>query len=409
MEPRTLFSAAISFAAGVSFAAGTAPVAIATADFNGDGHADLAVADATAETVNVFYGTGNGTFTAGPVLALTAPPTAILTADLNDDGHPDLVVAASAGNANPGPSITTFLNGGTGTFALGQRTTIVNGGGTNDPVAIAVGDFNGDGDADVVATEYSDAAVAVLLGTGTGTFAAPVPYNVGSDPTAVAVGKFYGTSYDDVAVAATLTAATGTASGADTPGLLVLQGSGDGQFSAGTVDALTGDGAATLAAGDLVGDGKGVDLAVGNADPSVSLLVNSGSATFNTTASPATAAGSAAVAIADFNLDGVPDVVSADGGTAFSSGADSVTVVPGAGTGTVAASTALTVGSLPTGLVVADFNGDGRPDIATADEGGGTVTVLLNTVAVTQLVTKTTLAASAATVDAGAPSRSRPP
>ena len=405
LEPRALFAAAaVAFAPAVSLAAGTAPVAVAAADFNADGHADLAVADNTAQVVDVFYGTGTGTFTPGPVLALTAPPTAVVAADLTGDGKPDLVVAASAGNANAGPTVTSFVNAGTGTFGLGQRTTIVAGGGSNDPVAIAVADLNADGHADVVATEYSAAAVGILLGTGSGTFAPPATFNIGADPTGVAAADFDADGKPDVAVACTLTAATGTAasSASEGPAVLLLKGGGTGQFTAGSVTPLSSAGTGPLAAGDLIGDGKS-DLVSGNADPTVSLLVNGGAGTFTARSQPAVAAGSTGVAIADFNLDGTADVATANGGTAFSSGADSVTVVTGAGSGTAGAATTVAVGSLPAGLAVADFNGDGRPDLATADEGGGTVSVLLNTTVVTPVATQTQLGLGTATTPAGSP------
>ena len=403
LERRTLFAAAVSFAPAVSFAAGTAPSAVAAADLNADGKTDLAVTDATALTVNVFFGTGTGTFTAGPVLALTAPATAIATADLNVDGRPDLVVAASPGNANAGPTVTTFLATGPGTFAAGQRSTIATGGGSGDPVALAVGLLNADTYPDVVATDYSGNAVVVLLGSGSGTFAAPAAYNVGGDPTGVAISDVGSDGKADVAVTATLSAATGTTTGTNTgPGLFVLTGTGTGQLTVGSVLSLPGSGTATLTAADLIGDGK-ADLVVGNAGPTLTTLVNSGTGTFTVAATPATAAGSTGVAVADFNLDGVPDVVSADGGTPFSAGANSVTVVAGAANGNVGAAAAFATGALPTGLAVADFNADGRPDLATADQGGGTVSVLINNTTVATVATKTALAVTPDSTPAGQP------
>jgi hypothetical protein len=402
LEPRAYLSAAVSFAPATGFSAGLAPIALATADFNADGHADLAVADATAEKVDVFFGIGTGAFTAGPVLSLSAPPTAIITGDFNGDGRPDIAVASAPGNTNAGTTVTVFLNIGDGSFGLGQSTTVETGVGSDEPIAIAAGDFNGDGHLDVAATDYTDGEVSVLLGTGTGTFAAPVTYDVGADPTAVAVADFNGNGHLGIAVAATLTSGTGTSSGSDTPGVLVLNGDGTGQFSAGSITVLPSTGAVMTAA-DLVGDGKSIDLAVGDSNSTASLLVNDGSGTFNVTAEPSTGAGSTGVAVADFNLDGIPDVVSADGGTALSSGADTVTVIPGAGAGMVAASTAETVGSLPAGVVVGDFNGDGKPDIATANEGSGTVSILLNDTVVTPLATAATLAVSSPSTPAGSP------
>ena len=405
LERRTLCAAA-SFASAVSFAAGTAPVALAAADFNADGNADLAVADATAQVVNVFLGTGTGTFTAGPVLPLTAPPTAILTGDFNGDGKPDVAVAAAASGVT-GSSVTVFLNttvaGGTPTFGLGQRTMIDATSGTTDPVAVAAADLNGDGHLDLVATDYADAAVTVLLGTGAGTFAAPAVFDVGADPTAVAVADFNGDGHPDVAVANTLNAATGTSAGSDADGVAILLGSGTGQFTAGPITPLSASGSTALAAADLTGTAGRVDLAVGNADGTVTTLANDGTGAFTATADPSVGAGVTAVAVADLNLDGTADVVTADGGTPFASGTDAVTVLPGAGRGADGAAAQFAVGSLPTDVVVADFNNDGKPDVATADEGGGTVSVLLNDTVVTPVQTTSALAVSPTTAPAGQP------
>ena len=404
LEPRAyLASTTASFASAVSFAAGTTPVALAAGDFNGDGHEDLAVADATAEKVNVFFGTGTGTFTAGPVLSLSAPPTAILVGDFNGDGLPDIAVAASPGSAaaGTGSTVTVFLNSGGGNFALGQSTTILAGGGSDEPVAIAAGDFNGDGHLDLVATDYASSQVSVLLGTGSGTFGTPVTYNVGDDPTAVAVGDFNEDGHLDIAVAATLSASSGTAASGSSDGVLTVLGDGNGQFTTGSVTPLTASGSSSLAAGDLTGDGKAIDLAVGNDDGTVTLLVDNGSDAFTESADPAVAAAPTAVAIADVNLDGDDDVVTADGGAADSNGVDTVTVIPGAGTGTVAPAIPVTTSAVPEGLVVADFNGDGRPDLATANSQAGTVSVLLNTTTVTPLTTRTTLSVSPTSTPAG--------
>ncbi len=393
-------AAPITFAPAASFVAGSDAVAVAAADLNGDGHVDLAVADAGTDTVNVFFGSGTGTFSAGPVLALSAPPTAILSGDFNGDGKPDLAVAASPGSSNAGTTVTVFLNDGNGTFAGGQVTTVEGGAGSSEPVAIAAGDFNADGHLDLVATDYTDSEVSVLLGTGTGTFAAPVTEPVGADPTAVAVADLNGDGHPDVAVTSTLTAATGTSTSDDGgDGLLVLLGTGTGQFTAGSITPLTASGSSALTAGDLTGDGKAIDLAVGNADGTVSTLVDNGTGTLTVSASPSTAAASTGVAVADLNLDGDGDVVSADGGGTYSAGSATVTVIPGAGLGAVGTAEQVAVGSVPQGLAVADLNGDGLPDVVTV--GGGTATVLLNTTAVTPVATATTLAATPASAPAG--------
>ncbi len=401
LEGRALLSATVAFGAVTSFTAGTAPVALATADFNGDGNADLAVADATSEKVDVFFGTGTGTFTAGPVLSLSAPPTSIVTGDFNGDGFPDIAVGGAPGSANSGTTVTVFLGSATGAFGLGQATTVETGVGTSEAIALATADFNADGHLDLAATDPTDGAVTVLLGTGSGTFGTPVVVtDVGSDPTAIVAGDLTGDGKADFAVTTTV---TDTSTGTSTDAVTLVPGEGNGQFGSPTVTTLTASGSTELAIGDLTGDGKAIDLAVGNADGTVTLLVNQGTGTFVASAGPTVAAASTGIAIADLNLDGHGDVVTADGGTALSSGADAVTVLPGAGLGTLGTAGQFTVGSLPEGVAIADFNGDGKPDVATANQGAGTVSILLNTTTVTTIATSTTLAVDAATAPAGSP------
>jgi hypothetical protein len=387
-----LSSAAISFAASTDVSVGNAPVAITAADFNGDGHPDLAVADNVNQTVTILFGNGTGGFTAGPVLTLTARPTQIITGDFNGDGHPDIAVASSPGNSNAGTTVTVFINSGTGTFALGQATTIERGVGTTEPIAIAAGDFNADGHLDIVATEYSDGLVAILNGTGTGTFAAPITYNVGSDPTAIAVGDFNNDGALDIAVTT-----GGQLTSADE--LYILDGSGAGTFSAGSTASISSAGSSSIAVAYLSGDTH-PDLVVGGSDGSVSFLTNSGG-TFSVASTTAAAGGVAGIAVADFNLDGYADVATADGGTSFLPGADDVTVVTGASGGTAGNVLTEVVGSDPQAIAVADFNGDGKPDIAVANEGTGTVSILINNTAVVPITVTNMVTLSSDSTAAG--------
>ena len=396
LESRGYLSAAITFAPHVEVPAGTAPVAVAAADFNADGDQDLVSVDNTTQKANVLFGNGTGGFTGGPVLSLTTPPVAVVVGDFNGDGKPDVAVAGSPGNANGGTTVTIFLATGPGTFGLGQVTTVETGVGTNEPVALATGDFNGDGKLDVAVTEYSNGAVAILTGTGNGAFAAPALYNAGTLPTAITAADFNGDGRPDLAVTNTL-----VTSGNQSDNVSILIGDGGGTFSAGQNISINASGSTAVTAADFNGDGK-PDLIVGNAGGTATVLVNSGG-TFTAGAMPQLAGGSTGVAAADFNLDGFADFISVDGGTAFSSGANSVSVVPGAGDAAVGASTDFDTGSMPQGLAVADFNNDGKPDVAVADEGSGTIGILLNSTAVTPITTTVVLTLSPATTPAGSP------
>jgi hypothetical protein len=145
-------------------ATGSSPVALAVADFNGDGKPDLAVVNNTSPgTVSILLGNGDGTFEPQVQYATGNTPVALAVADFNGDGKLDLAVL---NNVNPPPgSISVLLGNGDGTFqphvdfAVGQT-----------PVAIAAGDFNGDGNQDLAVVDQGDTAVSIMLGNGDGTF-----------------------------------------------------------------------------------------------------------------------------------------------------------------------------------------------------------------------------------------------
>ncbi len=150
----------------VSFATGTGPSGVALGDLNGDGKADLAVANQGTSNgggdVAVLLNMGGGTFVAANYPA-GASPTAVAIADLNGDGKADLALASGTG-------VSVLLNSGGGAF--GSPASY--GSGTN-PYAIAAGDLNADGKLDLAVG--SNAGASVLLNIGAGAFAAAVNYN----------------------------------------------------------------------------------------------------------------------------------------------------------------------------------------------------------------------------------------
>jgi hypothetical protein len=174
---------------------GKNPVAIAVGDFNGDGIPDLAVADQqeVSNGLTILLGNGDGTFTAAASPQTGSLPNSVAVGDFNGDGIPDLVVD------NGGNTVTILLGKGDGTFTA-KSLSVATGGGVL-PEAVAVGDFNGDGKADLALTNGAFDTVTVLLGNGDGTFTAAASPETGSYPSFIAIGDFNGDGKADLAVA----------------------------------------------------------------------------------------------------------------------------------------------------------------------------------------------------------------
>ena len=344
-----------------------APVSLTTGDFNGDGKLDVVAADfdELGPNVTVFLGNGDGAFSA---LAPTSPELesntlGVVSGDFNGDGKRDLLVIGQA--ANDG-SVVSFLAGnGDGTFQPATLTSVPGAYLDGDAV---VGDFNGDGKPDVAigTVAQSPHTVAVLLGAGDGTFD-PVYLDV-PDPGAGAEAGFAIASAD--------------LNGDGVPDLLVLTNLGVsvflGQATGGFNPVPVGPfgeresvGAATMAVGDLNGDGK-PDVAID--DPSgVELLFGQGDGTFSApVALPLSPQiqdtyDLGSIAIGDLNGDGDNDIVL--------SGEDGVAVFDGHGDGTFSladqTSVSAAAGLDTTELALADVNGDGTTDVIVPSGNSG--------------------------------------
>jgi hypothetical protein len=288
-----------TFRAAVNYAVVDHPTSVAVGDFDGDGTLDLAVANQGTDpdhkgTVSVLLGNGDGTFQPARTFNVGTSPTSVAVGDFDGDGHLDLAVA----NAGTSPdftdsSVSVLLGNGDGTFQPARTFNV----GTS-PTSVAVGDFDGDGHLDLAVANggtynasYMDSSVSVLLGNGDGSFQPARNFLAGSIPSWVAVADFNGDGHLDLAVANFV----GTVS--------VLLGNGDGTFQA-AVDYGLG-GASSVAVGDFNGDGR-LDLAV-VFNGEVRVLRGNGDGTFQTT--PVSyIAGGYAVAVGDFNGDGFPDL-----------------------------------------------------------------------------------------------------
>ena len=173
-----------TFAARTDFATGSVPAFLALGDFNGDGSLDLVTAGFSTNNVSVLLGTGTGSFGPSTDFGVGVFPQAVAVGDFNGDGKLDLVATNRMSD-----TVSILLGTGTGTFA-----PKIDSGTGKGPISIGVGDFNGDGKLDLAIAngEALGGSLSVLLGAGTGTFAPKTDYSTGDPAGSVAVGDLNG-------------------------------------------------------------------------------------------------------------------------------------------------------------------------------------------------------------------------
>ena len=338
-----------TFQPQTEFQVGYQPFAITAADFNGDGHVDLATANYLDGTVSVLFGKGDGTFRASGTYTAGHPfaPYGITSVVFSRGGKPGLAVGTLSG-------IYTLVNKGDGTFHAAEGY----GPGASQ---LVTGDFNGDGRADLgfsAGLYDTDSGVGVLLGLGNGAFATSTAYSALPNTNGLAAGDFNGDGVLDLAVGEL-----------DGSYLAIMKGLGKGQFAVPQVTYPLSANVAVLAAGDLNGDGK-LDLVVASDGPwQVAVLFGAGDGTFtNGPVYPLKGEWPRSISLVDLNGDGKLDMAVLTSGNYDSQGALNIFLGKGDGTFKSAVGYGFDEGAAGLlGSAVADFNQDGILDIAIAD------------------------------------------
>jgi len=319
------------------------------ADFNGDGHPDMAVN--TTQGIAILLGTGKaiapyGTGAAIPLAAAGCPAAG----DLNGDGIPDLLVPA-------GGTAVAYLGNGDGTFTQASSTAIPSGG------KLTLADFNHDGKLD-----FATSGNLLALGNGDGTFQTPAPYI----PSPPLVGSYYyvnagdlnGDGWPDLVLTNPF----------NPPNISVLINNRQGGFIQGDIPRPPYTAPAMIAFADLNRDGK-LDVVLGdsgNGEAHVYLGNGKGGLIYQEDLINPVQSASVVMA-ADVNGDGIPDVGVLEPGT--------LALFLGNGDGTFAPPFYLGSASTPGDVLTQDLHGQaptaGLPDIVAMDAIGG-LSVLVN-------------------------------
>ena len=309
--------------------------------------------------VNVALGNGDGTFQSPTLITTGISQLGAQVIDLNHDGHPDIVVSGYqyyTGAAING--VQVLLNDGNGNFVPGSVYGLT---GSGAPGLLVTADFNGDGNTDILAGTPGSAqgTLSLLLGNSDGTMQGAGYLNQASlgGSSAITV-DVNGDGIPDIVEAGTVF------TGGDQGGILVFLGTGNGQYASPVAYDTGVSAGRALVAGDFNGDGK-IDIAVASlcsdsncTQGGVSILLGTGDGTFQPFVVYATGAQYAfSLAIGDFNGDGKLDV-------AVANQSASVGILLGNGDGTLQPVVLTTAGSQNISIAAADFNGDGKTDIA---------------------------------------------
>ncbi len=352
-------SSGLAWATPVDYQVGNYPRRVITADINGDGELDLVSANQTGSTVTVRYGAGDGTFpmdkSVTVAIGAATVPMDVIAVDLNADGKLDLATVNAGGNG----SVSALINQSESNFKATVTSTNVSS--FSSGVALASGDYNGDGKVDLVVSSNASLYVLPLAGDGTGSFTPGTIRAVGGITSDIALIDMDGDGKLDLVTA-----------NFSTNSVTVALGAGNGTFSNPlNQNASTRPGG--LFVTDLDGDKK-LDVVVANTiGNNVSVLLGTGGGLLaNPVQLPLGTNSPESVWVADWDGDGKPDIVTAN------SQSNNWSYFQGTSPTQYAAPVHTMTGTTPSGVASADLNGDGMQDLVLANAGSNNLQVILS-------------------------------
>ncbi|UCF84691.1 MAG: VCBS repeat-containing protein [Desulfobacteraceae bacterium] len=355
----------VSFQEPSNYGVGQQPNSIIKGDFNEDGDLDLVLAclSSTSNNVFVLLGNGDGTFTVANSFSVGNALTCITTGDFNADTHLDLAATEYEYISSGMGRLFTLLGNGDGTFQdAGSYDAAYH------PWFVRMGDFDKDGNLDLVVAATDYWAVYLWKGNGDGTFQVPKMILSIVLPRFVVSGDLNDDTALDLVVAS-------PEKMNDENVIYVLLGNGDGTFQNPRDNNAyypTGGIPKNIAIGDFNGDTR-LDLAVTNSSPdNVSILLGNGDGTFAVKVDYGVGPYPIPIVAGDFDNNTATDLIAGNFST------NTIYILRGKGDGTFEDAGYHEVGQAPSSMVNGDFNEDGSLDLAVANYSSNNVSVLIN-------------------------------
>ena len=410
-----------SFLTRVDFPTGNTPYAVGVGDLDGDGKPDLAVPNYNANTVSILRSTAvTGRITASSFAAKVdfttgSTPNSVAIGDYDGDGKPDLAIANYNSN-----SVSVLRNtssiGSIGISSFADKIDFTTG---LRPLSVTIGDLDGNGKPDMAVANIFSNSVSIFRNTassgsiGTGSFAAKVDFETGSLPVAVAIGDLNGDGKPDLVSTNTDANTLSVLPNADIPipaitsfspisarpgDTVILTGRG---FNSSVSNNIVFFGATRATVTAATANNVTVTVPAGATYAPISLL-NTDVAwscysltNFTPTYSPpktkitksdfsprqnfSTGNNPHAIAISDLDGDGKPDLVVANAGSNTISVYRNTSTGGTIGTGSFAARVDFATGISPESIAIGDLDGDGKPDLAVTNFNSNSVSVFRNT------------------------------